>query len=54
MATQPQHSCLGNPMDRGAWCVHGVMRVKHDLVIKQQHYYYTYNKNMIYTILHIR
>ena len=22
----PQHSCLGNPMDRGAWCatVHGV------------------------------
>ena len=26
MATQPQYSCLGNPMDRGAWraTVHGV------------------------------
>ena len=29
MATQPlQHSCLGNPMDRGAWraTVHGVAK----------------------------
>ena len=25
----PQHSCLGNPIDRGVWCVHGVMRVRH-------------------------
>ena len=29
-----QYSCLENPMDRGAWrsTVHGVMRVRHDLV----------------------
>ena len=29
-----QYSCLGNPMDRGAWwaSVHGVLRVRHDLV----------------------
>ena len=33
-----QYSCLGNPMDRGAWqaAVHGVM-VRHDLATKQQH-----------------
>ena len=34
-----QHSCLGNPLDRGAWraTVHGVPnRVRHDLVTKQQ------------------
>ena len=33
-----QFSCLGNPMDRGAWwaTVHGVARVRHDLAIKQQ------------------
>ena len=31
-----QYSCLGNPMDRGAWqtTVHGVARVRHDLVTK--------------------
>ena len=31
-----QHSCLENPMDRGAWqaTVHGVTRVGHDLVTK--------------------
>ena len=31
-----QYSCLGNPMDRGAWraTVHGVTRVEHDLVTK--------------------
>ena len=31
-----QHSCLGNPMDRGAWwaTVHGVTRVRHDLATK--------------------
>ena len=33
-----QYSCLGNPMDRGAWrdTVHGVARVRRDLVTKQQ------------------
>ena len=32
----PQYTCLGNPMDRGAWrvIVHGVMRVGHDLKTK--------------------
>ena len=31
-----QYSCLENPMDRGAWqaTVHGVSRVRHDLVTK--------------------
>ena len=31
-----QYSCLGNPMDRGAWqaTVHGVARVRRDLVTK--------------------
>ena len=31
-----QHSCLANPMDRGAWqaTVHGVARVGHDLATK--------------------
>ena len=30
------YSCLGNPMDRGAWQapVHGVTRVGHDLATK--------------------
>ena len=33
-----QYSCLGNPMDRGAWwaSVNGSQRVKHNLVTKQQ------------------
>ena len=34
-----QYSCLGNPMDRGAWraTTHGVTkRVRHNLAIKQQ------------------
>ena len=33
-----QYSCLGNPMERGAWwaTVHGVARVRHGLAIKQQ------------------
>ena len=36
--TPLQHSCLGNPMDRGAWqaTVHGVTRVGHNLVTKPQ------------------
>ena len=31
-----QDSCLGNPMDRGAWwaIVYGVARVRHDLATK--------------------
>ena len=31
-----QHSCLDNPMDRGAWraTVHGVTRFRHDLATK--------------------
>ena len=31
-----QYSCLGNPIDRGAWraTVHGVTRVRHDLAFK--------------------
>ena len=31
-----QYSCLKNPMDRGAWLatVHGVARVRHDLMTK--------------------
>ena len=38
-----QHSCLGNPMDRGAWqdTVHGdYKRVRHDLVTNQQQHRY--------------
>ena len=33
-----QDSCLGNPMDGGAWwaTVHGVARIEHNLVIKPQ------------------
>ena len=33
-----QYSCLGNPMDRGAWQAeaHRSQRVKHDLATKQQ------------------
>ena len=33
-----QYDCLGNPTDRGVWqaAVHGVARVGHDLVAKQQ------------------
>ena len=36
-----QYSCLENPMDRGAWwaIVHGVARVRHDLVIKPSRKY---------------
>jgi len=33
-----QYSCVGNPMDRGAWwvTVHGVTRVRHSLATTQQ------------------
>ena len=30
-----RYSCLGNPMDRGAWWVMGSQRVEHDLATKQ-------------------
>ena len=35
-----QYFCLENPMDRGSWqaTVHGVTRVRHDLVIKPPPY----------------
>ena len=29
-----QYSCMGNPMDRGAWGGHAVVRVGHDLATK--------------------
>ena len=34
-----QYSCLENPIDKGAWqaTVHGVARVRHDLVTKPPH-----------------
>ena len=34
----PQYSCLGNPMDRGAWraIVHGVTKIWTQLLTKQQ------------------
>ena len=37
-----QHSCLENPLDRGAWwaTVHGVARVGYDLVSKPPHIYH--------------
>ena len=33
-----QYSCLGNPKDKGVWwaTVHGLQRVGHDLVTRQQ------------------
>ena len=39
MAMHPRDSCLGNPMDRGAWraIVHGVTeRIGHELATKNQ------------------
>ena len=31
-----QYTCLGNPMDRGAWWATVGSQVRHDLVTKQQ------------------
>ena len=48
------YSCLGNPMDRGASqaIVHGVTRVRHDLVTKQPPKKNTLEKmNSFYNIL---
>ena len=35
-----QYSCLGNPMDREAWCatVHGSQRVRVDLATEHHHH----------------
>ena len=58
-----QYSCLGNPMDRGAWCAtaHGVPRVGHDLATKpatkQESKSYKFSseqqKNMLFSFLGI-
>ena len=34
----PHYSCLGNPMDRGAWqaTAHGVTKGRHDLATEEQ------------------
>ena len=39
-----QYSCLGNPMERGAWwaTVHGSQRVGHNLVTKEQKQIHSY------------
>ena len=39
-----QYPCLENPMDRGAWwaTVHGVARVRHDLVTKPSPPHYNF------------
>ena len=37
-----QYSCLGNPMDRGAWPAMGLKKVIHDLATKQQQSNFTY------------
>ena len=36
-----QYSCLGNPMDIGAWwaTVHGITRVRHDLATEHTHWW---------------
>ena len=44
-ATHSSYSCLGNPLNKGAWwaMVHGVTkRFRHSLVIKQQMFAYIY------------
>ena len=46
-----QYSCLGSPMNRGAWQVtaHGVARFRHDLATKQQQWLYNIMRSR-YTI----
>ena len=43
------YSCLGNPMDRGAWqaIVHAVARVGHVLATKQQQNVLTTDENLM-------
>ena len=40
-----QYCCLGNPIDWGAWwaTIHGITRVGHDLVTKQQQHVMWFN-----------
>ena len=47
--------CLGNPMDRGAWraIVHGIARVIHDLVTKQQQQHSRYLQCLLNEIFKI-
>ena len=44
-----QYSSLENPMDGGAWwtTVHGVSRVRQDLVTKHHQYYFTFSDQEI-------
>ena len=44
-----QYSCLENFMDRGAWwaIVHGVCRVRHDLVTEPQQQSYRYIDHLL-------
>ena len=46
-----QYSCLGNPMDKGAWqgTVQGVTRVRHGLENKQPRYMCTHMTDSLYT-----
>ena len=37
-----QYSCLKDPMDRGAWQVHGIARVRHDLLMMNYRYRFLY------------
>ena len=45
-----QYSCLGNPMDRGAWqaTVWVTERVRHDLATKQQQQHIYIHINNVY------
>ena len=46
-----QYSCLGNPMDRGAWqaVVHGVARIGYKIATKQQQQLFYLIHNFVLT-----
>ena len=48
-----QYSCLGNPMDRGAWqaTVHEVTRVRLDLATKPPPPLYSTRKSTLYSVV---
>ena len=48
-----QYSCLGKPMDRGAWwaTVHGSQRVRHNWVTEHTHIHYSKSCHMFQFIL---
>ena len=50
-----QYSCLENPMDRGAWqaAVHGVARVRHDLVTKPPYMYVYYQSQLLVSSIRV-